>query len=119
MDFETDSAEILKIHANYYHKKNIMKQLNDASIKISKHKLKQILDTCSICKMYDIKLKSRFNLIKTSFVGERVACDILVIKNNVMVLNLIYYFSRKLYSKYISSKKPGKVIDFFEMFIKI
>ncbi|KAG0424804.1 hypothetical protein DMUE_6077, partial [Dictyocoela muelleri] len=96
--------------------KNIMKRLNDASIKISKHKLKQISDTCSICKMYDIKIKSRFNFIKTGFVNEGEACDILVIKKNVMGYNLIDYFSRKLYNKYISSEKPENGIDFSKLF---
>ncbi|KAG0441846.1 putative uncharacterized transposon-derived protein F54H12.3 [Dictyocoela muelleri] len=104
--------KILRIHKELSHRKNISKNLEEQSVIVTKKDLKRILESCKICNEFDKKIKSKFSFIKTNNVGERAGCDILEIKKGKLILNLIDYFSRKVFSQKIRSKTPDEIIKF-------
>ncbi|KAG0436932.1 hypothetical protein DMUE_3965 [Dictyocoela muelleri] len=115
VDKDISIKTILKLHEQFSHRKNIIKKLEENNIYVSNNKLKKNLTYCKICNEYDKKIKSKFSFIKTFNVGERVGCDILEIKKGVLIVNLIDYFSRKVFSKSIKNKTPDCIVEFLMM----
>ncbi|KAG0431912.1 putative uncharacterized transposon-derived protein F54H12.3, partial [Dictyocoela muelleri] len=115
MENEMDIIEkIIKIHENLSHRKTIIDEIKKNNIDLSAKKIKEILESCIICKMNDkkkIKVKG-FNF--TSFPGENIAVDILEFKKGVKILTAIDYFSRKIFAKFIRKKNAAEVITLLD-----
>ncbi|KAG0432281.1 hypothetical protein DMUE_5508, partial [Dictyocoela muelleri] len=97
-------------------RKNLINEIKKLGIPISKAKLNNILSNCDRCKLFD---KSRYKprkLIKTFCPGRIVACDIMEIKKGVLIINLIDYFSRKVWSQTLKNKRPVNIINFLKKF---
>ncbi|KAG0439315.1 hypothetical protein DMUE_2515 [Dictyocoela muelleri] len=106
--------KIIKLYENTEQRKNLINEINKLEIIISKAKLNNILSNCDRCKPFD---KSRYKprkLIKNSCPGEIVACDIVEINKGVIFINLIDYFSKKVWSQTLKNKLPINIINFLE-----
>ncbi|KAG0435658.1 Retrovirus-related Pol polyprotein from transposon 17.6 [Dictyocoela muelleri] len=106
--------KILKMHTELGHRKNIFHEVSKQGIIISKNKLRKIINGCERCRKFDNKRTQSYTFIKTYEAGELVACDILEITKKTLIINLIDYFTRKVFSKLIKSKNPNEIVKILD-----
>lgn len=105
---------VLDIHIEKSHRKDISKDLKSRFISVSQSMVNSILESCLECKRFDAKKYTKGDFIKTYEPGELVGCDLLEITPKTRIVNLIDYFTRKLYSCIITTKDPWKIVQFLE-----
>ena len=75
------------------------------NINISSKKLKEIYESCEICKRKDKKRYKTKGFVETYYPGEKVGIDILQIGPKEKIIICIDYFSRYLYAKVLKTKQ--------------
>lgn len=108
---------ILQIHRSFDHRKSLIKVLKDQGIWISQAQLRSILSSCRTCLEYDDKRAKRASYIETASPGELLGIDRMK-KGSVYVIVAVDYFSRKAFTKAVSSKEASKIVDFLDELYK-
>ena len=108
------NKQILKIHEENSHRKDLRDKLEKIGISASEHIIRKIVNSCEICMRKDSKIGKSAKHVKTERPGEIVAMDIMEIKKGVKVIMAIDYFSRKLFAKLIKSKEARKCLNFIK-----
>ena len=106
--------DVLKIHVENNHRKNIIEKLEEKKIKISENKLREILKRCETCNKKDGKYEKSSKFVITEEPGEIFAIDILSISEKEKIILGIDYFSRKIFGSVILTKQSTKILDFIK-----
>lgn len=114
IDTQELREKVLGIHKNFMHRKSITKELREAGINITSELLQKILKECEICECYDAKRITKAGFIHTNSPGELVSGDILELERGKLIINIIDYFSRYLFSKVLVKKDSKEIIKLLE-----
>lgn len=104
-------AEIIKIHESFNHRRSILNDIKKIGIEVSQKELDYILSQCIVCLERDNKHVNSSSYIDTHKPGEKVGIDLLETKNHWVIV-LIDYFSRKVFTRIITSKHGTKILEF-------
>lgn len=98
---ENQEEEVIRLHENLNHRRNIYDLLrkNETNIKLTK--AKEIIDSCMTCKRKDVKIGKSCNYVLTERPGEKIGVDLLEISKKERVIVAIDYFSRKIFDRLI------------------
>ena len=116
-DTEVDKSlekTLLDYHVQLNHRKSIKEDLRKLKIEVSQQKLHNILEKCIKCAQRDKKGNKHGGYIHIKYPGETVSCDLLELTRVRIIINLIDFFSRKLFSKYINGKNVEQIIEFLD-----
>ncbi|KAG0440792.1 hypothetical protein DMUE_1489 [Dictyocoela muelleri] len=85
---------VLIIHKENAHRVSLINILREQGINYSHRKLKNILINCDVCSRIDKNNEKTAIFVETDFPGEKMAFDIMEIKQNQRIIVAIDYFSR-------------------------
>ncbi|KAI4293412.1 hypothetical protein PAPHI01_2686 [Pancytospora philotis] len=77
--------------------------------------VKDVVSTCRKCKMYGTMIKGPHKAVLAFEMGEKVAFDIMGPIQNSYVISAIDYFTRRAWSKRLTSRDEGKILQFLKM----
>ena len=107
---EGSIEEVLEIHRDRCHRKNLKKALEHKGLELSAEKIREILKKCEVCQHKDISSARTSHFVKTSAPGELVGIDLMEYSEQENVCVVIDYFSRKVFAAVILTKRSEGVI---------
>ncbi|KAG0432949.1 Retrovirus-related Pol polyprotein from transposon 17.6 [Dictyocoela muelleri] len=105
---------IRKHTKKFNHRKSIKHDLKNKGIIVSNKHIKEAIRDCMICLKKDSKFSRRGKFIQTSYSGEKVAFDILEVRQKDYIILGIDYFSRKIFGKSLKTKNSIEILNFIK-----
>ena len=110
--------QILTIHRESGHRKDIHSKVLENGIDISRQELQKIISSCDTCLVYDrVRVRGGSHII-SSEIGERVAIDVMDIDKRYKVVLAIDYFTRKAWGMLFKRKIQENVTKVLEAVYK-
>jgi hypothetical protein len=114
-DLDIDTIkEVMQMHVNKNHRKNIYQDVIKKGIKLSENKVREIIKGCEVCLRKDFKYDKTNKFVFTQDEGEIFGVDLMEVSKNERLVLGIDYFTRKLYGRVLKTKESNKVLKFLK-----
>lgn len=81
---------------------------------MTKHRLREVLKKCDVCRRRDRSMVKTNLFVETSGPGEKLGFDIMQAGKEQLVIVAVDYFTRKAFAKMLVTKEASKVVKFLD-----